>query len=48
MQKFLSSMISDAELLMVFNELLKNQNYPYVAIKDSKGVEKASLVIERF
>ena len=49
MQKFLSNMISDAELLIVFYELAKNQNHPHaVAIEDSKGVEKDSLIIERF
>ena len=49
MQKFLGYMISDAEFLIVFYELAKNQNHPHaVAIEDSKGVEKASLIIERF
>ena len=48
-QKFLSYMISDAELLIVFYELAKNQNHTHaVAIEDSKGLEKASLIIERF
>ena len=48
-QKFVSYRISDAELLIVFYELAKNQNHPHVvAIEDSKGVEKASLIIERF
>ena len=38
MQKFLSYMISDAELLIVFYELAKNQNHPHaVAIENSKG-----------
>ena len=49
MQKFLSYMILDAELLIVFYELAKNQNHPHaVAIEDSKGVGKASHIIERF
>ena len=49
MQKFLSYMISYAELLIVFYELAKNQNHLHaVAIEDSKGLEKASLIIERF
>ena len=49
MQKFFSYMILDAELLVVFYESAKNQNHPHaVAMEDSKGVEKASLIIERF
>ena len=48
MQKFLRYMISDAELLIVFNELPKNQNHPYVvAIEDLNYVEKALLIIEQ-
>ena len=49
MQKFLSYMISDAEGLIVFYELAKYQNHSHaVEIEDSKGVEKVSLIIERF
>ena len=49
MQKFFGYMISDAELLIVFYELAKNQNHPHaVAVEDSKDVEKASHIIECF
>jgi len=48
MATFLSYIVVDHELVMVFDQLKKDQNYPYVVLLENpKGVEKASLIIEQ-